>query len=98
MKPPKYNFRRQENKEKAVYKLVMYPKIGFGFKGTYTNSSGNKVMVLYGYYNKPDHGLDMLRKLIHRHKGKINLAIIYAKPNLNPNQNDFSEIVEKFTT
>ena len=97
MKPAKYNFRRKENKEKAVYKLVMYPREGSGIKGAYINSKGNRVVVIYGYYNKLDFGLQMLRNMVHRNKGKLNLAMIYAKPNLNPNHSDFSEIIEKFT-
>jgi len=97
MKPAKYNFRRKENKEKAVYKLVMYPREGSGIKGSYINSRGNRVVVIYGYYNKPDYGLQMLRNMLQRHKGKLYLAMIYAKPNQNPNQSDFSEIIEKFT-
>jgi hypothetical protein len=98
MKPTKYNFRRKENKEKAVYKLVMYPREGSGIKGSYINSKGNRVAVIYGYYNKLDFGLQMLRNMVHRNKGKLNLAMIYAKPNLNPNHTDFSEIIEKFTS
>ena len=98
MKSAKYNFRRQENKEKAVYKLVMYPIEGSGIKGSYINSKGNRVVVIYGYYNKLDFGLQMLRTMVHRYKGKLTLAMIYAKPNLNQNQSDFSEIIEKFTT
>ena len=97
MKSAKYNFRKKENKEKAVYKLVMYPREGSGIKGSYINSRGNRVVVIYGYYNKKDCGLQMLRNLVFRHKAKLHLAVIYAKPNLNPNQSDFSEIIEKFT-
>jgi len=97
MKSAKYNFRRKENKEKTVYKLVMYPREGSGIKGAYNNSKGNRVVVIYGYYNKLDYGLQMLRNMVQRHREKLNLAMIYAKPNLNPNQTDFSEIIEKFT-
>lgn len=98
MGPAKYNFRRKENKEKAVYKLVMYPREGSGIKGTYTNSKGNRVVVVYGYYTKADLGLQMLQNMVSRHKPKLNLAVIYAKPNLNPNHTDFSEIIETITT
>jgi len=97
MKSAKYNFRRKENKEKAVYKLVMYPREGSGIKGSYVNSKGNRVVVIYGYYNKLDYGLHMLKNMVQRHRAKLNLAIIYSKPNLNPNHSDFSEIIEKFT-
>jgi len=97
MKSAKYNFRRKENKEQAVYKLVMYPREGSGIKGSYINGKGNRVVVIYGYYNKLDFGLKMLRTMVHRYRGKLNLAMIYAKPNLNANQSDFSEIIEKFT-
>jgi hypothetical protein len=96
MRTAKYNFRRQENKEKAVYKLVMYPREGTGIKGSYTNSRGNRVVVFYGYYKKDDFGLQMLRSLVQRYKGKFNLARIYAKPNLNPNHDQFNEIVETY--
>lgn len=98
MRAAKYNFRRRENKDKAVYKLVMYPREGSGIKGSYTNSRGNNVIVYYGYYDKLDNGLSMLRGLVYRYKNKIYLAIIYGKPNKNPNQPDFSEIIEKYTT
>lgn len=97
MKSNKYNFRRSENKDKAVFKLVMYARSGSGIIGNYTNTQGNKVIVIYGYYNKPDFGLQMLRNIAHRYKDKISQAIIYAKPNLNSNHRDFSEILEKFT-
>ena len=96
MKPAGYNFRRKENKEKAVYKLVMYPKEGSGIKGTYTNSKGNRVIVFYGYFNKDDHGLQMLRNLVQRYRSKIYQARIYAKPNLNPSHDRFNEIVETY--
>ncbi len=96
MKSVNYNFRRLENKEKAVYKLVMYPKEGSGIKGSYTNSKGNRVIVFYGYYKKGDLGLQMLRNLVHTYRKKINQATIYNKPNLNPSHPDFSEIAEIF--
>ena len=97
MRTAKYKFRKQENREKAVYKLVMYPREGSGIKGSYTNSKGNRVLVIYGYYNKKDHGLQGLKNLLGQYKSKLYLALIYAKPNLNPNHKDFSEIIEKFT-
>ena len=96
MKPAKYNFRRKENKDKAVYKLVLYPRDGSGIEGSYTNNKGNRVVVLYGYYDKPDCGLQMLRNLVQRYKGKLNLAMIYSKPNLNPNHEKFEELLETF--
>lgn len=98
MKSAKYNFRREENRGNAVYKLVMYACSGSGIVGTYTNSKGIKVIVIYGYYNKPDFGLQMLRNMAIRYKHQITMAVIYAKPNLNQNHSDFSEIIEKFTT
>ena len=96
MKSAKYNFRKEENKEKAVYKLVMYARGGSGIRGTYINSKGNTVMVNYGYYNKPDYGLQMLRNMVQRYKGKISQATIYNKPNLNSSHTDFQEITETF--
>jgi len=94
LKSAKYNFRRKENKEKAVYRLVMYPSEGSGIQGSYINSKGNRVMVVYGYYDKPDFGLQMLRNMLQRHRRKIKKGVIYAKPHLNPNHTDFSEIIE----
>jgi len=71
MKTAKYNFRRKENKEKAVYKLVIYLKPNSGIKSSYTNSNGNKVSVYYGYYKKQDFGLQMLRSIAQANKDKI---------------------------
>lgn len=96
MKTAKYNFRRKENKEKAVYKLVIYLKANSGIKPSYTNNHGNKVSVYYGYYKKQDFGLQMLRSIAQANKDKISMAMIYAKPNQNPNHQDFSEVVEKY--
>jgi len=96
MKPAKYNFRRKENKQKAVYKLVMYPKEGSGIKGSYINSKGNRVVVIYGYYNKPDYGLQMLRNMVHKYQGKYNMVMIYAKRNLNINYEKFEELIEQY--
>jgi len=96
MKSAKYNFQRNENKEKAVYKLVLYPSEGSGIKGSYTNSRGNRVVVFYGYYKKEDFGLQMLRSVVQRYRGRYNLAMIYAKSNLNPNIDKFNEIVETY--
>jgi len=96
MNPSKYNFRQQENKNRAVYKLVMFPKSNSKLRGTYTNSKGNKVIVIYGYYNKPDFGIHQLRILVQRYATKIESAYIYAKPGLNPNHKDFSNLFETF--
>jgi hypothetical protein len=94
LKSAKYNFRRKENKEKAVYRLVMYLREGSGIRGSYIDKNGNRIMVIYGYYDKPDFGLQMLRNMMHRYRSKIKMGVIYAKPNLNPNHTDFSEIIE----
>lgn len=94
IKPSKYNFKREANKNNSVYRLVMYPWEGSGIAGTYKDKRGDSVVVFYGYYNKSDMGLHMLRTLVQRYKGKIRLARIYAKPGLNPNHPQFTEIIE----
>ena len=94
MKATKYNFRREANISKSIYRMVMYPLAGSGLRGSYTDKRGDKVIVIYGYYDKPDQGLQMLRILANRYKSKIRLAMIYAKPGQNPNHDKFSELIE----
>ena len=96
VKAAKYNFRRESSKNKSVYRLVMYLREGSGIKETYLDNRGDRVAVFYGYYDKPDFGLQMLRALAYRYNNKIRLARIYAKPNLNPNHSQFSELIETF--
>lgn len=98
MKSTNYNFRKEANKNNSVYRLVMYPWEGSGIKGTYKDKRGDRVVVFYGYYNKPDLGLQMLRSLAYRYKSKFRLARIYAKPGLNPGHMQFSELIETFNT
>jgi hypothetical protein len=76
LKPSKYNFKSEANKNNSVYRMVIYPREGSGITGTYINNKGNTVMVNYGYYNKPDYGLQMLRNMVQRYKGKISQATI----------------------
>ena len=96
MKTSKYNFRKSENRQKAVYRLLMYPKPGVGMLGTYTDKQGSKVVVIYGYYNKPDKGLQQLLNLVQSRTSILKKAVIYNKTNLNPNHEVFAEVTRSF--
>lgn len=60
----RYNFKDINIQKKAIYKLFMSFKDG-------------STQRMYGFYRKPDAGLDMLKKLVEKNKSKLKIALLY---------------------
>lgn len=92
----KYHFSDPAEQQKAWYVLVMY------FKNQHVApprtqriaKSGDYRKKFFGYYDKPDHGLNQLRGLVTAYQGRFTAAVIYGKKITNSTKFDVE--VEKY--
>jgi hypothetical protein len=70
---PTNNFRREENKARAIYKLKVYLK-----PAAYSKYKGEKSLVRFGYITDPDKGLGRLRRYAHSIQEDYTWAILYS--------------------